>query len=391
MKDNKMLKDKGITLIALVVTIIILLILVGVTISQITGENGLIRKAKETVERYKNASEEELIQLGELEQYVSDFSVVGGNEGEEKALVSIKENGLEVTGNVKEQTITVKVIVIGEASKIEYSIDNGTTWVSSDGEEVETKVLKEGTEEKETEYTYTFKELELGKSYFVRIKIYDVNGKNIEIISRIVTLSYVMTAEDEDVLEQETYLTEDGSLRTGTMPNKGAVNETLNAGGSYTIPEGYHNGKGTVKVSELSSQTSGDAQAGDILKGKKAWVNGQLVTGTMEKNMELGSSKRVIYNGSQNSSAGTIDKDQSYTVTEVGLIAYDCYSANGDGCWTEAYLNGTLINRNTGWLNGIDGIVKVKSGDILRLRAHGHQGSTSSSTAYISATFYSLI
>ncbi len=66
------LKEKGITLIALVVTIIILLILVGVTISQLSGENGLIRKAKEVAEKYKNASEEELIQLGQLEQYVTD-------------------------------------------------------------------------------------------------------------------------------------------------------------------------------------------------------------------------------------------------------------------------------------------------------------------------------
>ena len=72
-KKVQKLKEKGITLIALVVTIIILLILVGVTISQITGENGLIRKAKEAVERYKNASEEEQIQLGELEKRVVDL------------------------------------------------------------------------------------------------------------------------------------------------------------------------------------------------------------------------------------------------------------------------------------------------------------------------------
>ena len=78
-KKVQKLKEKGITLIALVVTIIILLILVGVTISQLSGENGLIRKAKEAVGRYKNASEEELIQLGQLEQYVSDFEIIGGD------------------------------------------------------------------------------------------------------------------------------------------------------------------------------------------------------------------------------------------------------------------------------------------------------------------------
>ena len=37
--------NKGITLIALVITIIVLLILAGVTIASITGENGILRKS----------------------------------------------------------------------------------------------------------------------------------------------------------------------------------------------------------------------------------------------------------------------------------------------------------------------------------------------------------
>ncbi len=40
----KLGKSKGITLIALVITIIVLLILAGVTIASITGENGILRK-----------------------------------------------------------------------------------------------------------------------------------------------------------------------------------------------------------------------------------------------------------------------------------------------------------------------------------------------------------
>ena len=75
-KKVQKLKEKGITLIALVVTIILLLILVGVTISQIAGSNGLFQRARQAVEKYKNAAEEEQIQIGMLEQYVSDFSVV---------------------------------------------------------------------------------------------------------------------------------------------------------------------------------------------------------------------------------------------------------------------------------------------------------------------------
>ena len=41
------IKEKGITLVALVVTIIIILILAGITINMIVGENGIIRSAQE--------------------------------------------------------------------------------------------------------------------------------------------------------------------------------------------------------------------------------------------------------------------------------------------------------------------------------------------------------
>ena len=43
-----MLKEqKGITLVALVITIIILLILAGISIATLTGENGLFKRAKD--------------------------------------------------------------------------------------------------------------------------------------------------------------------------------------------------------------------------------------------------------------------------------------------------------------------------------------------------------
>lgn len=61
-----------------------------------------------------------------------------------------------------------------------------------------------------------------------------------------------------------------GSKITGTMANRGAVSQTLNAGGSYTIPAGYHNGSGKVTANSLSSQTSATATAANILKDKTA-------------------------------------------------------------------------------------------------------------------------
>ncbi len=52
-------KTNGITLIALVITIIILLILAGVTIATLTGENGILTKAQRAKEQTEIASQEE--------------------------------------------------------------------------------------------------------------------------------------------------------------------------------------------------------------------------------------------------------------------------------------------------------------------------------------------
>ena len=58
-----MKNNKGITLIALVITIIVLLILAGVSISTIAGENGILKKAKAAKENTNSSQEKELIDI----------------------------------------------------------------------------------------------------------------------------------------------------------------------------------------------------------------------------------------------------------------------------------------------------------------------------------------
>ena len=55
--------EKAITLIALVVTIVVLLILVAVSISLLTGENGVITQAQNAKEETKMGEEKEQVQL----------------------------------------------------------------------------------------------------------------------------------------------------------------------------------------------------------------------------------------------------------------------------------------------------------------------------------------
>ena len=89
-----------------------------------------------------------------------------------------------------------------------------------------------------------------------------------------------VTASASDVLTGKTILTSSGLL-TGSMTNNGSISQTLNDGGSYTIPKGYHDGTGKVIANTLASQTSATAVASNLLSEKTAWINGSKITGTM--------------------------------------------------------------------------------------------------------------
>ena len=69
MKTKEM---KGITLVALVVTIVVLLILAGVSINLVLGNNGIIAKAKEAQRKSAEASQNDLIGMNELAQQLEE-------------------------------------------------------------------------------------------------------------------------------------------------------------------------------------------------------------------------------------------------------------------------------------------------------------------------------
>ena len=72
LSKKRSLQEKGITLIALVVTIIILLILAGVTISQITGNEGLFQRTKQAAEQYEKESLREEMRLAILDKQIEN-------------------------------------------------------------------------------------------------------------------------------------------------------------------------------------------------------------------------------------------------------------------------------------------------------------------------------
>ncbi len=104
-----MKSQKGITLIALVITIIVLLILAGVTIAMLTGENGILNKATGAVSDTEKATAEEAIKM-------EVYNNIATNEGtfDLTTFTSITTNSDynyvvgTATGNKKDVTVTGK-------------------------------------------------------------------------------------------------------------------------------------------------------------------------------------------------------------------------------------------------------------------------------------------
>lgn len=69
-----MRNQKGITLIALVITIIVLLILAGVSIAMLTGENGILTKSRTAVTETSEAEKLEAVKLALAEIVANDLS-----------------------------------------------------------------------------------------------------------------------------------------------------------------------------------------------------------------------------------------------------------------------------------------------------------------------------
>ena len=133
-KTEKMTKIKrnqnGITLIALVITIIVLLILAGVAISMLSGENGILKQGANSKLKTEQSSTDEAIKLAALSALTAGHGEIKG----EKAFDALN-SGLDEAGyigqDIKELPTTIK---IGDR---EYTIiPDGTTREANDIEKL---------------------------------------------------------------------------------------------------------------------------------------------------------------------------------------------------------------------------------------------------------------
>ena len=81
-----MKNNKGITLVALVITIIVLLILAGVSISMVVGENGVLNRAKDATDKTAIAQAKEALE-----------TAISGYQGDAAVITKISTKGYEDT------------------------------------------------------------------------------------------------------------------------------------------------------------------------------------------------------------------------------------------------------------------------------------------------------
>ena len=69
-KMQKLKEERGITLLALIITVVIMIILASVTISITLGEGGIINQAKEAAENTKDSAQREQEEIANLTSYL---------------------------------------------------------------------------------------------------------------------------------------------------------------------------------------------------------------------------------------------------------------------------------------------------------------------------------
>ena len=339
---------KGITLIALVITIIILILLAGVTIGILGGENGIINKAKESKRIQKIAEIKEKI-------------------------------GLELMSAETDATLRGETLELAQRDDIasKYgTVDGDILTTTEDNYEIDLKEIYNNT-------------LSTSGSYTSLKQAYETASSDLALAtasqSELATELQKTTATTDDILSgKKAYV--GSSVQEGTMTDNGAVDEEIAVGESYTIPQGYHNGSGKVTAKSQSIDSNEAADEGKILKDYKAYVNGELKTGQMVNNGAVSGSVGVggtytIPEGYHNGSGtvtGPTASNQTITLTNsqtgnsthtynaaVGTVTVNATNVYNKGKTDGAAAATISFKRQTGVSSAFTVTVATNPGDLV--------------------------
>ena len=342
--NNQMVskRENGITLIALVVTIVVLLILAGITISLVFGSNGVIKKAQEANENTKIAQVREQLELAKGPEYIEGNGKYNPDSYferiEAEGIIGNKDTDIIDNGDGTYEVTTTsgyifKITLVPSKDNVEdiqiehigkvdgprirnLKVTNKTT--NSITVEVETANAEGAT------YTYYYKkdgEVSWKKAEEIKEKTYTFSGLESNVIYNI----KVRVEKDGKAVEKEV------STITGELP-EGAVQFS---------PVEWKNGQASTTITTSETGYTLQYQIGEITEG--SWTN--TTSGSVIGNLQHG---QIVYgrlfDGTNGSKTANIDV-QDEIEPQQAMISLSGTSTNTEGSITATV---TLTDNESG-------------------------------------------
>ncbi len=319
--------QRGITLIALTITIIVMLILTGVTMSLMLGENGIFKTAQKAKEEYKIAEITEKLHLAKIPVQIDNMGMTVLDKYLEEIIKQgiITQEDIEETGDENSRYITVEgeyVYLIEEKNKdieITYQGKLGNLIPNLQIEVLEIqstsiKIKANATRMEKGEYTYYIKNVTKGEEYTQKDKSesneYTFSGLDPENEYQI----KVEARNENGTTPKETpIITTVKQMVTGITLNKETTTLTVGSKETLTVtiePENASNknviwsstNEEIVKVEngEITAVSTGTAkitaEAADG-SGEKAICTVTVIRqGTVSYNIDTGNTQTQVYN-----------------------------------------------------------------------------------------------
>ena len=267
-------ETNGITLIALVVTIVVLLILAGVSINMVLGQNGIVTKAKDARDKTEQAKQNDLASMDQvvkdMDDILNDNGTSGGDDTETKTLVEAFNAGELKIGDYVEykptagQTYTSVTNENGWADQT-YTVDTATTWrvlgLSDDGSQV---LLTSGSPIKKDMNASSTNDWDKDPYLYMKGAYAYVNCEKMlndicAIYSTDLGTARSMTIEDINKacgvkVENNTVYLESDTSKTNIDEGK-VLGQTYTYTASDYTPESYINGKKNATAGETVTAT----------------------------------------------------------------------------------------------------------------------------------------
>ena len=335
-----MKKEKGITLVSLAVTIIVIIIISSITISVTFGENGIIKKAGLTKDLASNFIEEE---NGDMNRVMSEHANVMGGDGgisepEEDTTPPIVSIQL---GTITENSIQIMVTASDSGSGLAEN-DTYKYYINGESEPRETN----------TNNSYIFTGLTAETQYTIRVEAFDKAGNKGEGVTTAITKKKTIAdIIGGDKVEDNTLIEDDLGNKvwipggfgvaedSGTKVEDGIVIEDSNGNQFVWIPVGIYKVTNEISSAEtlvnyLSRRIFTSNKATEIVEDNEIKIDSYSYYGE-------GDSRSIAYN--------TIGKFKTSATSKGGFYIGRYEQGTGNVCKKnmDAYVNVTRDQANT--------------------------------------------